>query len=156
MISKVNNWDDIPSESRFWCFCAQRPWSKDEKKYLYSALNELCASWKAHGHPIKAGFKTIESRLIGLCADEASKEASGCSIDSRMHYLNDISAKLDINLFNRMHIYVREDASSEWLNVSLKDAKKIKYGEFLNTVARVKGDWNPISKIQGSWISPPK
>lgn len=156
MIFKGNNWDDIPSESRFWCFSAQRPWTKDEKKYLDSALSELCTNWKAHGHPIKAGFKTVESRLIGLCVDESSKEASGCSIDSRMHFLNNISARLGINLFNRMHIYVRDDGTTEWLNVPLKEAKKMKSGEFLNSIAPFKGDWKPISKIEGSWISPSK
>ena len=156
MISKVNNWDDIPSESRFWSFCAQRPWSKDEEEYIDGALNELCASWKAHGHLIKAGFKTVENRLIGLCVDESLKQASGCSIDSRINLINDISAELEINFLNRMHVYVREDVSSKWLYVSLKTAKKMKSGEFLNTVARVKGEWNPISKIQGSWISPSK
>ncbi|CAI8370163.1 MAG: Uncharacterised protein [Owenweeksia sp. TMED14] len=154
MIFKNNEWHSLPLDSRIWCFSSDRPWTKDEELYLQKSLNEICSNWKAHGSPIKAGFKTFENRLFALCADESSKEASGCSIDSIMHHLQKVSRKLSLNFFNRMHIYIRENDTIEWEKVSLKKAKSINTGEFLNTVASSKLDWTPVSKIKGSWICP--
>ena len=154
MTFESKNWNSLPEESRFWCFSARYPFDDSKHDFLKNALNELCWTWKAHDQPIKAGFRVIEKRAIAICVDESSAIASGCSIDSRMGLLKKISLELKVDIFDRFHIHVRENSSSKWSSISLKVAKTMESGEFINTVANKKGDWNPISKIKGSWLCP--
>jgi len=95
----------------------------------------------------------VERRIIALAVDERGHAASGCSIDSRMKQLQVLSDALGIDLFGRMHVYVRPDAQNPWELLSLSEARRAN-GEFLNTVAPFKGDWRAIQVIEGSWMRP--
>ena len=55
-----------------------------------------------------------------------------------MDLLKKINLELKVDIFDRFHIHVRENSSSKWSSVSLKTAKKMESGEFLNTVANMK------------------
>ncbi|MFM6959948.1 MAG: ABC transporter ATPase, partial [Schleiferiaceae bacterium] len=73
------DWNELPAESRFWCFVADRPWTAEEEPQLVRGLQSLCAGWAAHGEPVYAGFQLVEQRVVALAADEARTAASGCS-----------------------------------------------------------------------------
>ncbi len=151
----LKDWNDLPSESRFWCFSAAEPWVAEQDSLIHEHLTALCETWAAHGTPIQAGYTTIERRLIALAVDEHHHAASGCSIDSRMKALTALSDALGIDLFGRMHLYIRSSSSDAWSLTSLGAARKAE-GFFLNTVASCKGDWESILAIEGSWLQPAK
>lgn len=146
-------WAELPAHSRLWCFCAAEPWTESQDALVLDHLDRLCHEWKAHGQPIDAGFTTIDRRLIALAVDERTHAASGCSIDSRMKALTELSQALGIDLFGRMMLYVRPYPSESWTALSLREARQAN-GEFLNTVAQIKGDWQPVLPIEGSWLRP--
>lgn len=146
-------WEELPANSRFWCFSAGEPWSEDQDSLVHDHLDALCVTWAAHGVPVIAGFTTMERRIIALAVDEGDLAASGCSIDSRMKQLHALSEVLGIDFFGRMHIYVRSQLETNWNCVPLSEARRAQ-GEFLNTVATSKGDWLPIRPIAGSWLQP--
>ena len=146
-------WETLPGDSRFWCFSAAAPWPSSQDALVDAHLDALCATWAAHGAPVTAGFTTVERRIIALAVDERGHAASGCSIDSRMKQLQVLGDALGIDLFGRMHVYVRPDAQSPWELLSLSEARRAN-GEFLNTVAPCKGDWQTIQAIEGSWMRP--
>jgi len=149
----LKSWESLPAESRFWCFSAAQPWTEDQNSLVVAHLTSLCEEWAAHGTPVKAGFTTVNHRLIALAVDERAHAASGCSIDSRMKALTALSNALGIDLFGRMHVYVRSNEEGDWSVLDLSAARKAE-GYFLNTVATCKGDWQPICPISGSWLRP--
>lgn len=149
----LKSWDSLPAESRFWCFSAAQPWTDDQDSLVQAHLAALCEDWAAHGSPVQAGFTTVDRRLIALAVDERAHAASGCSIDSRMKALTALSDALGIDLFGRMHVYLRPAEEGDWSVLTLGAARKAK-GYFLNTVATCKGDWQPIRPIAGSWLQP--
>ena len=102
MTFESKNWNSLPDDSRFWCFSARYPFDDVKDDFLKNALNELCSTWKAHGQPIKAGFRVIEKRVIAICADESSAIASGCSIDSRMDLLKKIYFRKKGHFFEKI------------------------------------------------------
>ncbi|MDG1252109.1 MAG: hypothetical protein P8N56_00315 [Schleiferiaceae bacterium] len=146
-------WSELPEYSRFWCFCAASPWSEGQDSLVEDHLDRICREWTAHGQPISAGYTTVDRRLIALAVDEQTHTASGCSIDTRMKALNELSRLLGIDLFGRMMLYVRSNATRTWEPVNVRQARQAE-GEFLNTVAQSKGDWQPILPIEGSWLRP--
>lgn len=145
------NWNDLPSASRFWCFVADRPWTKNDDHQLRKGLQSLCEGWAAHGAPVFAGFQLVEQRVVALAADEARTAASGCSIDSRMAALRILGDTLGIDLLGRMHVYV--DRGKGWERLKISEARQ-SHGRFLDSVASSKGEWTPIRPIDGSWLKP--
>ena len=146
------DWNKLPSESRFWCFVADRPWTADEELQLREGLQSLCHAWAAHGAPVFAGFQLVEQRLVALAADEDRTAASGCSIDSRMAALRAIGDHLGIDWLGRMHVYA--DQGSGWERLRLQEARQLQSGRFLDSVAQTKGAWQPIREVMGSWLKP--
>jgi len=150
----LKTWESLSDDSRFWCFIASTPWQEDQQSQVDQALAMLCMNWKAHGEPVAAGFQTVDRRVIALAADESQlASASGCSVDSVMRSLQELGSQLNLDLFNRMNIYVRKDASSDWQRLPLKDARQFD-GEFLDSIAQRKADWQAVRPIKGSWLAP--
>lgn len=146
------DWNELPAESRFWCFVADRPWTDDEELQLREGLQSLCAGWAAHGAPVFAGFQLVEQRVVALAADEARTAASGCSIDSRMAALRALGDQLGIDWLGRMHVFV--DRGQGWERLKLAEARQASEGRFLDSVATTKGEWSPVRELHGSWLKP--
>jgi len=146
------SWAELPENSRFWCFVADRPWTSDEEATLRTGLDALCTAWAAHGAPVYAGYQLVEQRLLALAADEARTAASGCSIDSRMAALRALGDQLGIDWLGRMHVYV--DRGQGWERLKLSEARQLAEGRFLDSVATTKGEWSPVRELQGSWLKP--
>ncbi len=145
------DWNELPAESRFWCFVADRPWTAEEEPQLVRGLQSLCAGWAAHGEPVYAGFQLVEQRVVALAADEARTAASGCSIDSRMAALRALGEQLSLDWLGRMHVYV--DRGQGWERLKISEARQAQ-GRFLDSVASTKGGWTPVRPIEGSWLKP--
>jgi hypothetical protein len=145
------HWNELPAESRFWCFVADRPWTAEEEPQLVRGLQSLCAGWAAHGEPVYAGFQLVEQRVVALAADEARTAASGCSIDSRMAALRALGEQLGLDWLGRMHVYV--DRGQGWERLKISEARQAQ-GRFLDSVASTKGGWTPVRPVEGSWLKP--
>jgi hypothetical protein len=145
------DWNELPAESRFWCFVADRPWTAEEEPELVRGLQSLCAGWAAHAEPVYAGFQLVEQRVVALAADEARTAASGCSIDSRMAALRALGEQLGLDWLGRMHVYV--DRGQGWERLKISEARQAQ-GRFLDSVASTKGGWTPVRPVEGSWLKP--
>ena len=146
------SWAELPENSRFWCFVADRPWTADEEVVLRTGLDALCEAWAAHGAPVYAGYQLVEQRVLALAADEARTAASGCSIDSRMAALRALGDQFGIDWLGRMHVYV--DRGQGWERLKLAEARQASEGRYLDSVATTKGEWSPVRELQGSWLKP--
>ena len=150
----LKTWESLDEGSRFWCFVSSTPWQEDQQAVVDQTLAMLCMNWKAHGDSVAASFQTVDRRLIALAADETQMAAAtGCSVDGIMRSLKELGSQLNVDLFSRKHVYVREDADNDWRRVTLKEARQ-STGEFLDSVGQQKGGWQPIRPIKGSWLAP--
>ncbi len=59
------------------------------------------AQWAAHGKKLAAGFEVRANRWLIVGVDEASENASGCSIDASVHRVKALGEELGVDFFNR-------------------------------------------------------
>ena len=79
--------EDMPSNSRVWIFQSNRPFSALESKEIEMSLNLFLKSWTAHGKSLLSSFKINYNRFIIIALDESNNSATGCSIDSCVHFI---------------------------------------------------------------------
>ena len=105
----VVEFKDIADSSRLWIYQLNRELTTLEKDYLSAQTNSFLESWAAHGTGLVAAFSIVESRFIFIAADESNASASGCSIDSLTHFLQDMQQQMKIDFFDRSSIIYNTD-----------------------------------------------
>lgn len=106
MVVEFNN---IADSSRLWVYQLNRALTAFEEDYLSKQVNGFLESWAAHGTGLVASFSIIESRFLLIAADESSANASGCSIDSLTHFLQDMQQQMEVDFFDRSKIVYNTD-----------------------------------------------
>ncbi len=96
---------ELTDEARVWVYAANRPFGPAELHPLLQGLTTFVENWTAHNKALKASFELIENQFIVLAVDEDQHQASGCSIDKSVHFLQVIESEFGIELFNRSLVY---------------------------------------------------
>ena len=102
------NWKDLDNESRVWVYQSNRKLTAEEVKEIKLNGNQFIANWAAHGKALNAAFEVFYDRFLVLFVDEVQAQASGCSIDSSVHFIKQIENDFNLDLFNRMQVCFRE------------------------------------------------
>lgn len=87
--------------SRIWIYTLDRSCTADEKIRLEKELASFMTSWTSHNRQLIGYGGLIADRIIILAVDESKTNASGCSIDKSVHFLNDLGLKFGFDPFNR-------------------------------------------------------
>ena len=85
-------------------------------------------------------------RFIIFAVDEQKVGASGCSIDSSVHFVKALGKELEVNFFDRLNLYIIKD----------QEIKQIHISEMANFA-----EWNlfdpmtaNLEQLVNSWIVP--
>lgn len=103
------NWKDLDNDSRVWVYQSNRKLTAEEVKEIKLSGNQFIAKWAAHGKALNAAFEVFYNRFLVLFVDEIQAQASGCSIDSSVHFIKQIESHFNLDLFNRMQICFRDE-----------------------------------------------
>ena len=95
--------DFVPS-SKVWIYLFDKKLNAAELSLANAKLSAYMNEWHAHHQKVKGTFTIIDNCILILAADETNTMISGCSIDSTMRVIKEISSELNIDLFNRMQI----------------------------------------------------
>tara|TARA_B100000575_G_C23073796_1_gene618518 strand:+ start:606 stop:1091 length:486 start_codon:yes stop_codon:yes gene_type:complete len=104
----VLKFSEIPIESRLWIFQSNRVFSDLELKEIEESLNIFLRNWTAHGKKLISGFKINYKRFITIAIDESSHSATGCSIDSCVHFIQSLEKKYKVDLLDKMNITFKQ------------------------------------------------
>lgn len=110
-------------QSKVWVYQSDRVFTNDEVNALNKVLNDFTQQWTAHNQQLKAKGEVLHNRFILLMVDETQANASGCSIDKSVHFLQEIEKQLGISLFNRQLISYK--AGEEVKTIHLNDLEKL-------------------------------
>ena len=154
------SFNSMPGYSRLWIYQANRFFSAQESKQLEEGLKKLCDQWSAHQVPLSTSF-SIQYKLFAILAvDENQSGASGCSIDSSVHFLKGLQQSLGLDFFDRTQV-----AFMDGDVVTLQPVKGLKTlfenqtltGNSItfNILATTKSDWvkNSKIKVKDSWLN---
>jgi len=166
----MNQFDNFASTSKVWIYQAERNLSKEEIGVADKAIEQFTQQWAAHSQALKAKGAILHQRFLVLMVDESMANASGCSIDSSVHFVQELGKHLSIDFFDRMNIAypieeVITDSSTitETINTfALKDFKQL-FTEgkitdslyiFNNTITNKKDfDEKWLIPIKDSWLA---
>ncbi len=146
------------SQSRVWVYQADRPLSENEAAQMQAMLDRFCAEWTAHNHQLKAKAEIRYQHFIVLMVDESQANATGCSIDKSVHFLQAIEEKFQVKLFDRMLFAYKEDDKVEVVSrEQFEDlirrgaihAQSTVFNNLVTTKEELDGNWEvPLEK---SW-----
>ena len=100
--------EEMPIESRLWIFQSNRTLTEIELKEIGNALNIFLRNWTAHGKKLISGFQINYKRFIIIAIDESSHSATGCSIDSCVHFIQSLEKKYKVDLLDKMNITFKQ------------------------------------------------
>lgn len=96
--------EELPDSARVWIYQANRQLSVEEGQLIQERTGEFCAQWAAHGTPLASAFKLLHNKFLVLAVDEGLNLASGCSIDSSVHFIKSLEQKLAVSFFDRTQV----------------------------------------------------
>ena len=95
-------YDLLPGVSRVWIYQSNRPLSDEEVRELRPIVQQFVTQWVSHNRQLSAYGDVLHHRFIVLMVDESKAGASGCSIDSSVHFMKQVENRFGIDLFDRM------------------------------------------------------
>lgn len=102
--------DSLSSESRIWIYGAERALTREETATVRKRAQDFVGQWGSHQRALQAAADVLHHRFLVLAVDETQAEASGCSIDGSVRFVQDLGAELGVDFFNRMRFSFRDEA----------------------------------------------
>ena len=100
--------ETLPESARIWIYQANRTFTDAELEEIRKDLETFLLRWTAHGADLKAGFELPYNRFIVLGLDQSHAQASGCSIDASVHFIQALEAKYKVTLLDRMNVSYKQ------------------------------------------------
>lgn len=152
------DFDDLADNSRVWIYQSTSHLDVEEVESVSASLLDFLQDWQAHGKDLTASFKIMYSRFIIVALDEASYQATGCSIDKLMQKIQQIEKNQNISLLDRMQIAWREDnfiltgplqAFRQSLENNELDENTIVFNNLIETKGQLEKEWEV--PVRASW-----
>lgn len=96
--------EDLPLHSRIWIYQSNRKLSDDEIVTIEEQAKDFIENWAAHGKSLEASFITKYNRFIIIAVNQDVQQATGCSIDSSVEFIQKLEQQFEIDLLDKMNV----------------------------------------------------
>lgn len=103
------SFDEMNEQSRIWIFQSSGFLEFEKVERLSAGMMNFLDQWQAHGQDLKASFTILYNRFLVVALDEKSYQATGCSIDKLVHWVQAAEKELDISLMDRTRVSFRDE-----------------------------------------------
>lgn len=100
--------DTLPETARVWIYQCNRSLSDVELLETKTALDAFLKDWTAHGNDLKAGYEIKYKRFLTIALDQNAQNATGCSIDASVHFIQNLEKKYDVQLLDKMNVSYKQ------------------------------------------------
>ena len=100
--------NSLPDHARVWIYPSNRHFSQEELEPLQSRLNEFLSQWTAHNQTLEASFELPYKRFIVIGLNQDVVQASGCSIDASVRFIQELEKQFDIVLLDKMNVTFKQ------------------------------------------------
>ena len=111
----------LPASARIWIYQASRPFTATEQAALQPALHQFATDWTSHGRALAASGIILHDQFLVIGLDEAVADASGCSIDASVRFVQGLEAQLGVELLEKSKLAFLLDGQ-----VQLFDRKELR------------------------------
>lgn len=152
--------ENLPEESRIWIYQSSRKFSDAEIAEIENELKSFIEDWAAHGTSLEASFITKYNRFIIIAVNQEVQQATGCSIDKSVEFIQSLEQKYKVDLLDKMNVTYKQ---GEFItHKSLLDFKRmakekavsahtIVFNNLVNTIEEWKESWEVPA--EDSWHS---
>src|SRR5688500_3832185 len=91
-----------PSSSRVWIYQSSRVFDDSESARMEEEARQFASDWAAHGKALDATARMVFNRFLILVVNDTVENPSGCSIDSSIHFVQELEKKYNTNFFDRL------------------------------------------------------
>lgn len=99
---------NLPEESRVWIYQANRSFATGELAEIESKLAKFLTQWTAHGANLDAGYEVRYKRFIVIGLNQSLSQATGCSIDASVHFIQQLEKDYDVDLLDKMNVSFKQ------------------------------------------------
>ena len=103
----IVHFDALPQDARVWIYQSNREFSDREVVQISDRIETFMATWKRHGDDLKTSYVIKYKQFIVFGVDESFNDVSGCSIDSSVHFMQQIEKEFGVDLLNKMNTAFR-------------------------------------------------
>jgi hypothetical protein len=96
--------EDLPEDSKIWIYPSNRKFSDDEITEIENDLKAFIENWSAHGTGLQASYLLQYNRFIILAVNQEVQQATGCSIDSSVAFIQNLEQKYQVDLLDKMDV----------------------------------------------------
>ena len=147
------SYDTLSDSSRVWIYQSNRPFTEEELQRLQPAIARFTSQWVSHNRQLKAFGDVFHKQFVVLMVDEGQADASGCSIDSSVHFIKQIEGAFEVDLFDRMTFTFKE---GDEIKTAPRDlfAKLFKEGKISGETFVFDNLVKTKKEFEESWIKP--
>jgi hypothetical protein len=102
---------ELSPNTRLWIYQAHEPFASADIPTVENSLQQFAREWVSHNNKLSTAAAVLHERFIVLGVDESLVGASGCSIDSSVHFLKELGAQYHKDLFDRMRFSYEKDGA---------------------------------------------
>lgn len=150
----------LPESSKIWIYQSSRLMNDEEVQFIQNSTENFIESWTAHQADLKSGVQILFNTFILIAVDESHNDASGCSIDKKVHFLKEMEKQTGLELFNRMNFAYRTTDTEvcisplSELNSAIQSGKlnydTVVFNNLVTTIREMKQQWQ--IPLQNSWM----
>ncbi len=142
--------ENLPEESKIWIYPSNRKFSDDEMSEIENDLKAFVENWSAHGTGLEASYLLKYNRFIILAVNQEVMQATGCSIDSSVAFIQNLEQKYKVDLLDKMNVTFKN--GEHIAHKSLLDFKRmakekavtqntIVFNNLVNTIEEFNENW---------------
>lgn len=145
--------ENLPLESKIWIYQSNRKFSDDEIAEIEYELTAFIENWSAHGTGLEASFQLKYNRFIIFAVNQEVQQATGCSIDSSVAFIQHLEQKYQVELLDKMNVTFKNGEHIAHKN--LLDFKKMAKEKAVTANTIVFNNLvNSIEEFNESWEVP--
>ena len=154
------DFNTLPDTSRIWIYQANRSFTELELEEISNKLDVFIENWTAHGSDLKAGYCIKYKRFIAIALDQKMNQATGCSIDASVSFIQELEKDYQVDLLDKMNVsykqgeFVAYKTLSDFRKIAKQKAvskKTIVFNNLVSNIAEFNENWEvPASE---SWHS---
>jgi hypothetical protein len=142
--------ENLPEDSKIWIYQSNRKFSDEEIAEIENDLKSFIENWSAHGTSLEASYLLKYNRFIIFAVNQEVQQATGCSIDSSVVFIQGLEQKYKVDLLDKMNVTFKN--GEHIAHKSLIDFKRmakekavtantIVFNNLVNTIEEFKENW---------------
>jgi hypothetical protein len=146
--------ESLSDEARVWIYQADSFLNTEEVELIRKACEQFVPAWQAHGKNLQADYRILFDRFICLFVDESAQNATGCSIDSSVHFIQKLEKELGKSLMQRTQvIYFDDENKLKEVDMNAMngviESETIVANNLVKTLGEMKSGW--LIPAKDSW-----